>query len=111
MGVTRRLFLGGILASATAPAIVRASSLMPIWVPPAPRVLSIGELWSAQLASKFYDSAVFGENVSCAYETEAWRFGVDHGRPGGDMTAWTQWSRDKDGALVVRHINTFETYK
>ena len=31
--IARRLFLGGLLASATAPAIVRASSLMPLWVP------------------------------------------------------------------------------
>ena len=30
----RRSFLAGILAGATAPAIVRASSLMKIWVPP-----------------------------------------------------------------------------
>lgn len=31
--IARRLFLGGLLAAATGPAIVRAASLMPIYVP------------------------------------------------------------------------------
>lgn len=32
--IQRRSFLGSILALAAAPSIVRASSLMPLWVPP-----------------------------------------------------------------------------
>ena len=38
---TRRNFLRGMLALGAAPAIVRASSLMPIWVPPAPSLLTL----------------------------------------------------------------------
>jgi hypothetical protein len=34
MNLQRRFFLGGILALPAAPAIVRAESLMKIWVPP-----------------------------------------------------------------------------
>jgi hypothetical protein len=34
MSITRRGFLTGMLALGAAPAIVRAASLMPIWVPP-----------------------------------------------------------------------------
>lgn len=37
----RRNFLRGMLALGAAPAIVRASSLMPIWVPPAPSLLTL----------------------------------------------------------------------
>lgn len=37
---TRRGFLGALLAAAAAPALVRASSLMPIYVPPAPKILT-----------------------------------------------------------------------
>lgn len=37
---TRRGFLGAILAAAAAPAIVRTESLMKIWVPPAPKILT-----------------------------------------------------------------------
>ena len=37
----RRNFLRGILALGAAPAIVRASSLMPIWVPPDPGWLTL----------------------------------------------------------------------
>jgi hypothetical protein len=40
---TRRGFLGAMLAAAAAPAIVRAASLMPIWVPPAPKILTLAE--------------------------------------------------------------------
>lgn len=38
---TRRNFLRGILALGAAPAIVRASSLIPIWVPPDPGWLTL----------------------------------------------------------------------
>ena len=38
---TRRGFLAAILATAAAPAIVRPASLMPIYVPPAPRLLTL----------------------------------------------------------------------
>lgn len=38
MNIQRRSFLGGILALSAAPAIVRAESLMKIWVPPAPEI-------------------------------------------------------------------------
>ena len=35
----RNLMLAGIFAAASAPAIVRASSLMKIWVPPKPKLI------------------------------------------------------------------------
>jgi len=38
---TRRGFLATILATAAAPALVRAESLMPIYVPPPPRLLTL----------------------------------------------------------------------
>jgi hypothetical protein len=38
---TRRGFLGAMLAAAVAPAIVRAGSLMPIYVPKAPKLLTL----------------------------------------------------------------------
>lgn len=94
--LSRRLFLGGLLAGTAAPAIVRASSLMPIWVPKPPPwgqtivgmqlVMDAQRQWSEQLARKFHDSTVFGQNVDRDYP---W-IGVDHGRPGGDSTAITQ---------------------
>ncbi len=37
--MNRRGFLGAILAAAAAPAIVKAESLMKIWVPPEPKIL------------------------------------------------------------------------
>lgn len=44
---TRRGFLGAILAAAAAPAIVRAGSLMPIYVPPAEPVI-VGVDWGVE---------------------------------------------------------------
>lgn len=38
---TRRGFLGAMLAAATAPAFVKAGALMPIYVPQAPKVLTL----------------------------------------------------------------------
>lgn len=37
---TRRSFLRGVIAAALAPAIVRAESLMPIYVPPPPKIIT-----------------------------------------------------------------------
>ncbi len=40
--VNRRAFLGAILAAGIAPAIVRASSIMPLWVPRDPSQFLLG---------------------------------------------------------------------
>jgi hypothetical protein len=61
----RRSFLAGLLAGAAAPAIVRAESLMKLWVPPAPRVITLGEF--TRECNKVF-------------------WGWDIGAPGGDGT-------------------------
>lgn len=38
--MNRRGFLAGIIAAAAAPAIVRAGSIMPVYVPPAPKIIT-----------------------------------------------------------------------
>lgn len=53
--IARRGFLGTILAAAAAPAIVRASSLMPIYVPK-PRLLYTGELGVLNGGFRFIES-------------------------------------------------------
>ena len=108
----RRLFLGDLLAGTAAPAIVRASGLMPIWVPkPAPwaqtivgmQLLVDGQrLRDAQFCA-LLDQARLAQNPP-------W-IGVDYGRPGGDMTVWTQMRMDVDGRLQLTNINVEDTWR
>ena len=54
--ITRRSFLGAMLAAAAGPAIVRAASLMPVkplWVPPEPRWLGYAPLKVEGMATDF----------------------------------------------------------
>jgi len=81
--VQRGSFLAGILAGAAAPAIVRASSLMKIWVPPR-GIARVGDLvWDASLP--LVDGAV--------------HYAVDLGRPGGDFTAEGWYRLNADGRI------------
>jgi hypothetical protein len=74
--LTRRLFLGGLLVGTAAPAIVRASSLMPIWVPKLDTVSGLQMLmnahrsYSEQMVKSFYN-ARFDEIVNRAYLDQA----------------------------------------
>lgn len=56
--LTRRLFLGALVA---APAVVRAESLMKIWVPPEPKVVPFfphtGDGWVIQLTDDIREGA------------------------------------------------------
>lgn len=105
--ISRRLFLGGMLAGTAAPAIVRASSLMPLWVPkPKPWV----DPWAEWLrtCSAPYENALhrmLGENGQGPL-----RIGVDHGRPGGDMSAWVRGTLH-DGVIHFETINVRDTWR
>lgn len=72
--IQRRGFLlgaAGCIIGAHAPAIVRASIIMPIR---AARIETVsGELYSRRLAELFYDSTVYGQNAEKLFPME---FGV-----------------------------------
>lgn len=74
----RRGFLGALLAAAAAPAIVKAESLMPIWVPATPKIITpqwdMGsgdftmETWAPTLTGKWHSiHLVQGEFGKRAY--------------------------------------------
>lgn len=79
----RRRFLGAILASACAPAIVRASSLMPIRAPALPTGLILNEsgiavvdwkvFYSAVVLNNAFMARVMGENMRDALEQNVYR--------------------------------------
>lgn len=47
--MNRRGFLGAILAGAAAPAVVKAESLMKIWVPPEPKIWTLSPIGKSPL--------------------------------------------------------------
>lgn len=56
---TRRSFLSAILVGAIAPAIVRPATLMKIWVPPEPKILTLEDYADGQLdATDFLQSLI-----------------------------------------------------
>lgn len=76
--MNRRGFLGGLIGVVAAPAIVRAESLMKIWVPPVPKILT-GEriallqrqiLMSAIPKEVLLDTASYGTGIAQALTTE-----------------------------------------
>lgn len=98
--LSRRLFLGGLLASTAAPAIVRASSLMPIWVPK-PWVDPWGE-WLRTRPGP-YESALHRmllDNAELACNPPL--IGVDHGDPRGDWHSLTLVSNES-GLITFHH--------
>lgn len=103
MGLTRRLFLGGMLAGTAAPAIVRASSLMPIWVPKQDLELSVADLCRLKTARmrQLLDEAELACNPPLI---------VDYGRPGGDMQAWAR-VRIHQGNVHFELLQLHEIYK
>ncbi len=75
---TRRGFLLGMLALGAAPAIVRAESLMRIWVPP------------QEVYIPKYPPGGFNHN----------RMYVDHGREAGDMTCIVT-ATEMNGRIII----------
>lgn len=84
--VTRRGFLTGMLALGAAPAIVRASSLMSLWVP-RQDVLTLDALRrvSRQLRANRIDDYVIY---------------IDPARSYGDLTCCTGWERSENGLIL-----------
>src|SRR3954469_6278684 len=68
----RRSFLSAILVGATAPAIVRASSLMPLWVPKQ-EIVTTGYL---QLADNYADNLAKSMAATKDYYIERINFGL-----------------------------------
>jgi len=80
----RRGFLGAILAAAAGPAIVRASSLMPIYVPPKPAIIGVDmaaglyESYSAFVHPSMYEEIIDWARTGEAslYRGELYSLGV-----------------------------------
>lgn len=82
---TRRGFLLGMLALGAAPAIVRAESLMRIWVPP--QTLPIGRIEGF----RFIESPALPDELT---------YYVDHGREAGDMTCIVT-ATEMNGRIII----------
>ena len=65
---SRRGFIGGLLALVAAPAVVRASSLMPIWPEPK-RILTLNEI-ARKAVRLFMNTNVFIQNIHAEYDDE-----------------------------------------
>ena len=86
MIVTRRGFLTGMLALGATPAIVRASSLMSLWVPRQDVLtLDILRRVSRQLRANRIDDYVIY---------------IDPASPYGDLTCCTGWERSENGLIL-----------
>lgn len=80
--MNRRNFIGTVLALASAPAIVRASSLMPVRALATPVLIGHidnfglyvtpfdAERWTERMTQKFYEATVFGRAVVTDYAEE-----------------------------------------
>lgn len=67
---TRRGFLGALLAAAAAPAIVRAESLMRIYVPPAPAIVEpVWEAWAGDSYVAFAHPDMYADIMALGART------------------------------------------
>ena len=107
--IQRRSFLAAMLGAAMAPAIVKASSLMPIWRPqlwvPDNRVALIGPD-GREIRGNGYERQVYrpGQDISFPHAHEAWGT-VSHVMVGSTLIplkrgGWPRWSTIAGGDQV-----------